>query len=80
MHQRASSRAQARPAPRQTPLAHPAAMLQGWQFKEAPPEELLDQWQAPLDENLDARITKYAKDHLLVRDNEFSDETGAALG
>ena len=50
------------------------------QFKEAPPEELLNQWQAPPDENLDARITKYAKDHLLVRDNEFSDETGAALG
>ena len=39
----------------------------GVQFKEAPPEELINQWQAPPDDDMDARLTRYARDHLLIR-------------
>ena len=52
----------------------------GVQFKEAPPEALLNQW-APLgEEDADARLAQYGKDHMLVHDEASEERRGAALG
>ena len=51
------------------------------QFKEAPPEALLNAWQPlPEDTDMDARLTQYCQDHVIIKKDEQSDELMAAFG
>ena len=49
-------------------------VLAGVQMKEMPPASYLPQYQPPDDDNPDIRLTQYARDHLVVRDNEMFDD------
>ena len=42
-------------------------------MKEMPSRTYLPEWEAPENDDPDERLTQYARDHLVVRDNDFYD-------